>query len=68
MLEQSQGGHLSANPLQPKSVIPFYKSSYAHSPLWKAVMETVQGGHDVVASLVKGLAFKSLLLGCSVPI
>lgn len=45
MLDESQGGHLSINPLQTKSLIPFYKSSYAHNacPLQKSRMEMVQG-------------------------
>lgn len=73
MLDESQGGHLSINPLQTKSLIPFYKSSYAHNacPLQKSRMETVQGGHYMFGSLVKGIAFRSpcaLLLGCNAAI
>lgn len=53
MLDESQGGHLSINPLQTKSLIPFSKSSHAHTAgrsgrlrRWRREGDVFGGGYE----------------------
>lgn len=69
MLDEGQGGHLSINPLQTKSLIPFSKSSRAHTacPLRKARREAAQGGVTCFGCWEPGTASRSPVLCCWVP-